>query len=124
MAEQTVGIIGAGKMGKGIARRLTAAGHAVLVADHPPENAARAAADASAGQTGRATASEERDVLNADIVVVALWYPATVEFAKAHGNALAGKIVIDIANPLDDAHTGLTVPPNTSAAEEFAKAWS
>lgn len=122
MAEQTIGIIGAGNMGKGITRRLTAAGHTVLIADHTPEKAVRVAADASAGQAGRASAAEEQDAVNAEIVIVALPYPATVAFAKAHSDTLAAKIVIDIANPLDETYTRLTVPPTTSAAEEVAKA--
>ena len=122
MAAHTISIIGAGNMGKGIVRRLTAAGHDVLVADHTPGTAARTAADSSAGQVGRATAVEEREALGADIVILALWYPATVDYARANSGPLAGKIVIDIANPLDDTYTGLIVPPSTSAAEELAKA--
>ena len=109
-------------MGKGIARRLTAAGHDVLIADHTPATAARAAADSSAGQSGRATAVEERDALGASVVVLALWYPMTIDYARENSDALAGTIVVDIANPLDNTFTGLTVPPTTSAAEELAKA--
>jgi predicted dinucleotide-binding enzyme len=33
-----------------------------------------------------------------------------------HSAALAGKIIVDIANPLDATYTGLTLEPATSAA--------
>ena len=55
-------------------------------------------------------------------MVLALWYPATVEFATANQSALAGKIVVDISNPLDESFTGLSLPPTTSGAEELAAA--
>jgi 8-hydroxy-5-deazaflavin:NADPH oxidoreductase len=61
-------------------------------------------------------------VLAADIVVIAMWYPGSVDFAGAHAAALAGKTVVDIANPLDKTFTGLSIAPTTSAAEELAKA--
>ena len=114
----TIGVVGAGGMGSGITRRLTAAGHTVLVTDSKPGTAATVAADAGAGQPGQARAASADDV----IVVLALWYPGTADFAATHRAALAGKIIVDIANPLDATYTGLTLQPATSAAEELARA--
>jgi len=122
MNSSTIGVAGAGGMGTGITRRLTAAGHTVLVTDSKPGTAAAAAAEGSAGQPGRARAASAEDVANADIVILALWYPGTVGFATAHRAALAGKVIVDIANPLDASYTGLTLEPTTSAAEELARA--
>lgn len=121
MTTHTIGIVGAGGMGAGITRRLTKAGHTVVLTDTTPETAA-ATATGSAAEPGRARARSLIDVLEAEIVVLALWYPMTVDFAATHRDALAGKIVIDIANPLDATYTGLTVEPTTSAAEELARA--
>jgi hypothetical protein len=45
-----------------------------------------------------------------------------VGFAREHSAALAGKTVIDIANPLDESFTRLTTSPTTSAAEDLAAA--
>ena len=56
------------------------------------------------------------------MVVLAVWYPTTIEFARSHAADLAGKIVVDIANPLDETFRGLALEPTTSAAEELAKA--
>ena len=122
MAARTVAIIGAGNMGRGIVRRLTSAGHTVLVTDHNLDKAKTVADEAASGQRGGATAVSMEDALTAEIVVIALWYPGTVELAAAQRDALAGKIVVDIANPLDGTFTQLSLPPTTSGAEELAAA--
>jgi predicted dinucleotide-binding enzyme len=101
MNSYTIGVVGTGGMGTGITRRLTAAGHTVLVTDSKPGTAAKVAADAGAGQPGQARAASADDVIDAGIVVLALWYPGTADFAATHSAALAGKIIVDIANPLD-----------------------
>lgn len=122
MSTRTVGIIGAGNMGRGLVRRLAKAGRRVMVADQHADRAEQVAAEAGADQPGTASGVPEEQALAADIVVLALWYPATVEFATANQSALAGKIVVDISNPLDESFTGLSLPPTTSGAEELAAA--
>ncbi len=116
---QKIGLIGAGNMGAGIIARFTQAGHTVLVSGSDPEKAG-VIAQSSFVQPGTATVVEESEALAADVVVLALWYPATLEFARSHTDALAGKIVIDIAIPLDASYTRLAIPADTSAAEELA----
>jgi 8-hydroxy-5-deazaflavin:NADPH oxidoreductase len=122
MSTRTVGIIGAGNMGRGLVRRLAKAGRRVMVADQHADRAEQVAAEAGADQPGTASGVPEEQALAADIVVLALWYPATIEFATANQSALAGKIVVDISNPLDESFTGLSLPPTTSGAEELAAA--
>jgi len=90
-------------MGRGLVTRLTAAGHTVRVFDHKPDHAAEVAREASAGSAGSATARSLDETLNSKIVILALWYPATAEFAAENADALDGKIVVDISNPLDAA---------------------
>jgi predicted dinucleotide-binding enzyme len=41
--------------------------------------------------------------------------------AKQLGKKLAGKAVVDIANPLNATYDGLATAPNSSSAEEVAK---
>ncbi|MBL1079934.1 NADPH-dependent F420 reductase [Nocardia sp. 2] len=118
----TFGIIGAGNMGRAIATRLGAAGHTVLIGDESPGKAGDLAAEVGAGVRGVVRATDVDTALDAEIVVLAVWYPGTVDIGNAHRQRLGGKIVIDIANPLDEAYTGLTLPSSTSAAEELAKA--
>jgi 8-hydroxy-5-deazaflavin:NADPH oxidoreductase len=122
MSTRTVGITGGGNMARGIARHLAAAGHTVLIFDRKPESAAKVAAEAGDDQPGSVQPADLDEVLAAAVVVIAMWYPGSVAFAGAHAAALAGKIVVDIANPLDETFTGLSIAPTTSAAEELAKA--
>jgi predicted dinucleotide-binding enzyme len=89
MNSYTIGIVGGGGMGAGITRGLTAAGHTVLVTDSKPGTAATVAAEASAGQPGQARAASAEDAVSAGIVVLALWYPGTGDFAATYRAALA-----------------------------------
>ena len=56
----------------------------------------------------------------ADIVVLAVKYPGTKDFAAQHAAELVGKTVIDIANPADFSTFDPLTSPGTSAAEELA----
>jgi NADPH-dependent F420 reductase len=58
-----------------------------------------------------------------EIVVFAVPYPAVSEVLAQRGDQLAGKIVVDITNPLDFAtFDALTVPADASATAEIAAA--
>ncbi len=54
------------------------------------------------------------------MVFIAVYYPGTLELAKELGDRLAGKVVVDIANPVNETFDGLATAPGTSAAEEAA----
>ena len=56
------------------------------------------------------------------IVIVALGYASAVPVVAQYGNALAGKVIIDISNPIKSDGDGLATPDGTSAAQEIAKA--
>lgn len=57
-----------------------------------------------------------------DIVVLAVPYPAVDEIIAQHGEQLAGKVVVDITNPLDfQTFDALVVPSDSSAAAEIQK---
>lgn len=58
-----------------------------------------------------------------DIVVLAVPYPAVADVLAKHAEQLAGKVVVDITNPLDFAtFDSLTVAPDSSATAEIAAA--
>ena len=58
-----------------------------------------------------------------DIVVLAVPYPAVAEVISQRGQQLAGKIVVDITNPLNfETFDSLVVPADSSAAAEIARA--
>jgi 8-hydroxy-5-deazaflavin:NADPH oxidoreductase len=58
-----------------------------------------------------------------DVVVLAVPYPAVADVLASRGESLAGKVVVDITNPLDfTTFDSLTVPSDGSAAAEIAAA--
>jgi predicted dinucleotide-binding enzyme len=54
------------------------------------------------------------------VVILAVYYPGTLELARGLGERLAGKVVVDISNPLNETFDGLATAPSSSAAEEVA----
>ena len=117
-------IIGAGNMGRGIGTRAVAGGHSVTFVDSNPETAEQAAADvkASAKNGAKVSTASLGDAQLGDVVVFAVWYGTNIELAKQLGEKLAGKVVVDIANPLNSTYDGLATAPDSSSAEDLAKA--
>ena len=113
-------------MGRGIGHRLVAGGNSVTIVDKDPEEAQRLAEELQgAVQKLHNGASVEAtnpgvDLSEAEVVVLAVWYPGTLEVARQFGDKLADKIVVDIANPLNETFDGLAVQAGNSAAEEVA----
>ena len=97
----TVTIIGAGGMGQAIAGLVEKSGNLVELVGH---------ADVDAGKP-----------VDGDVVVLAVPYPAVADVLAGYGDALAGKVVVDITNPLDfETFDSMTVPADSSAAAEIA----
>ena len=111
-----VGIIGAGNMGSAFARRLTAAGHDVVIAS-------RDVADAKelAGSVGARAVPLQQLADGVDVLVAATPYAQQANALRASGR-VEGKAVVEISNPLKPDMSGLAVGHTTSAAEEVAKA--
>ncbi|WP_374008443.1 NADPH-dependent F420 reductase [Leifsonia sp. LS-T14] len=66
-------------------------------------------------------AGREGDTVTGDIVVLAVPYPEVDAVIATYGDALAGKTIVDITNPLDFAtFDGLVVPADSSAAAVIA----
>jgi NADPH-dependent F420 reductase len=119
-----VTIIGAGNMGRGIGTRLVAGGHPVTFVDANPETAEKTAAEvkASAQKDAQVSTASLGEAELGDVVVLAVWYGTNIEIAKQLGTRLAGKVVVDIANPLNSTFDGLATAPDSSSAEDVAKA--
>jgi NADPH-dependent F420 reductase len=117
-----VTVIGAGNMGRGISHRLLAGGHDVTIVDRDPEEAGRLAEELRAAAQGDATveAAGPGAELSGEVVVLAVYYPGSLELARDLGDKLAGKVVVDISNPLNQTFDALATPPGTAAAEEVA----
>jgi NADPH-dependent F420 reductase len=114
----TIGIVGAGNMGRSIATQLAKTGEGVTLADRNPGKAEAVVAEI-AGDGVRA--ADVSDALASDVVVLALWYPGTTDLAGEHAAELDGKIVVDITNPLDESWIRLGIDPSTSSAELLAE---
>jgi len=111
-----ISIVGTGNMASGLARLLALAGNDVRLAGRTLEKARSAVAAIGSG----VEASDIADAARADIVVLAVPYSAAAEVV-AEAGGLAGKIVVDITNPMTADYSGLAIGHTTSAAEEIQK---
>jgi predicted dinucleotide-binding enzyme len=98
-----VTVIGAGNMGRGIGHRLVAGGHSVTIVDRDPEETEQLMEELRGAAERGATveAAEPGAELRGEVVVLAVYYPGNLEIARDLGDRLAGKVVVDISNPLN-----------------------
>jgi 8-hydroxy-5-deazaflavin:NADPH oxidoreductase len=109
-----IAIVGSGNVGKALASSFTRAGHSVTLTASNPDNARAAAA-----QTGAQAADSNQQAIDAaEVVVLAIQYPAVDAVLADAGDALDGKVVIDTTNRVDPADPG-SVLDGTSAAEQI-----
>ena len=113
----SISIIGTGNMARAIGALAVAGGNTVEVMGRDQSKA-----DDLAKALGGATAGKWGAVPAGDIVIVALLYANVVPVVAQYGNALAGKVIVDISNPFNSAADGLAIPDGTSIAQEVAKA--
>ncbi|WP_137123288.1 NADPH-dependent F420 reductase [Segeticoccus rhizosphaerae] len=94
-------ILGTGNMGQAIAAVAAKGGHSVQ-------------------QLGE---NDTNTPVTGDIVVLAVPYPAISDVLAKRGDQFAGKIIVDITNPLNfETFDSLVVPADSSAAAEIAAA--
>lgn len=109
-----IAILGAGNVGGSLAKAAVKAGHGVLLSADDPNKAAHTAQMIGA----QAARSNTEAIQGADIVVLAVPYPAVQGIAREIGALAAGKIVVDATNPLNETMTDL-LTRGVSAAEEL-----
>ncbi|MBC7992601.1 MAG: NADPH-dependent F420 reductase [Rhizobacter sp.] len=114
----TIAVIGTGRMGSGFVRELVSRGADVVIG---ARDAAKAEALASELGAKVRVADVASAVQAADVVLVALPYGA-IAGALQGLKGLAGKVVVDISNPITDDFQGLLLGTTTSAAEEIQAA--
>jgi predicted dinucleotide-binding enzyme len=114
----SISIIGLGNMARILGARSLDGGNAVEVIGRDAAKAADLARalgrGATAGKVGAAPAG--------DIVILAVPYASAAPVVRQYGNALAGKVIVDISNTFNSDATGLATPDGTSAAQGIAKA--
>jgi NADPH-dependent F420 reductase len=95
-----ISIIGTGNMGQAIAGVFGRGGHSVQLLGE---------SDAATPVTG-------------DIVVLAVPYSAVSSIVAERGDSLAGKVVVDITNPVNfETFDSLVVPADSSATAQIAR---
>jgi 8-hydroxy-5-deazaflavin:NADPH oxidoreductase len=114
----SISIIGLGGMGRALAARAVEVGNAVEVIGRD----AAKAKDLAGALGGGVTAGTFGTAPAGDIVILAVPYAGAVPVVAQYGDALAGKVVIDITNPMKADASGLSTPDGTSAAQEIAEA--
>jgi 8-hydroxy-5-deazaflavin:NADPH oxidoreductase len=114
----SVSIIGSGNMTSAIGGLALEGGNAVEVIGRDAaksEALARELGDgATVGAWGAAPAG--------DVVVLAVLFESAVDVVGQFGDALAGKVLVDITNPFNADATGLATPDGTSNAQLIAAA--
>jgi predicted dinucleotide-binding enzyme len=109
-----VTVIGAGNIGAAVARLALKAGAEVQVLTRDPAKAAAVDPAVTPGTVG--------DAITGEIVVLALPYPALTEVAGQYPDGFAGRVVVDVTNPVDFAtFDALVVPAGSSATAELAQ---
>jgi predicted dinucleotide-binding enzyme len=113
----SISIIGTGNMASTIGELAVAGGNTVEVIGRDQSKAA----DLAKALGGGATTGEFGAVPAGDIVIVALQYANVAPVVTQYGDALAGKVIVDISNPFNSAADGLAIPDDTSIAQEVDK---
>ncbi|HEY9327388.1 MAG TPA: NAD(P)-binding domain-containing protein [Streptomyces sp.] len=114
----SISIIGLGGMARAIGARAVEGGNAVEVIGRDVAKAKELAAALGGG----ATAGTFGTTPAGDLVILAVPYAGAVPVVDRYGDALAGKVVIDISNTSNADATALVTPDGTSGAQEIAQA--
>ncbi|MET0931932.1 MAG: NAD(P)-binding domain-containing protein [Aeromicrobium sp.] len=114
----TISIIGSGNMAAAIGTRATKHGHTIELMSRDTVKA-QALAD-RIGDGATVGTFGARPV--GDIVVVAVLYANAVDVVTHYGDALAGKILVDITNPFNADVTGLVTTEGHSLSQQIAAA--
>jgi 8-hydroxy-5-deazaflavin:NADPH oxidoreductase len=114
----TISIIGTGNMARTIATLAIAGGNTVEVIGRDQSKAAELAKT-----LGDSTTTGEFGTVPAgDVVILAVLFDSAVSIVSEYGDALAGKIIVDITNPFNVTADGLAIPADTSIAQMVAEA--
>jgi len=94
---RTIAMIGAGDMGSALGRLWAAAGYHVIYATRHPDQLGPVV---EATGHGAEAASVGEAVRRADIITLAVPYRAEPSIAEQHGNAMRGKVLVNVDNAL------------------------
>jgi predicted dinucleotide-binding enzyme len=113
----SISVIGTADMASALAGRALSGDNAVEIVGRDPVRAkelATALGGATVGTVGTALAG--------DIVILAAPYASAAAVVGEYGDAIDGKVVVDITNPITPDFRGFLTPEGTSGAQEIANA--
>jgi 8-hydroxy-5-deazaflavin:NADPH oxidoreductase len=112
-----IAIVGTGFIGGILGRALAGAGHTVTFGSRSPEPESGQVA----GDTSARVASIPAALASASTVILALPGAAVASLAAEHGDALAGKLVIDATNQMGQpvSNSRASLPPSVRYARAF-----
>ena len=113
----SISIIGLGNMARALAGRALAGGNTVEIIGRD-----RAKAEELAATLGGATVGTAGTAPAGDIVILAVPYANAAAVVGEYGDALRGKVIIDLTNPVSADLQGFVTPDGSSGAQEIAKA--
>jgi 8-hydroxy-5-deazaflavin:NADPH oxidoreductase len=122
MSNVMIGILGGtGAEGRGLARRLSIAGHRVIIGSRSADRAAAAAAELGGGPLLDGGLNHYA-ATEADLVIAAIPWEGHKELLTQLADPLADKIVVDCVNPIGfDSHGAYPISvPEGSAAQQAA----
>jgi len=114
----TISIIGSGNMAAAIGTRAAKHGHTIELMSRNTAKAQALADQIGSGATVGTFGARPAG----DIVIVAVLYTGAVEVVAHYGDALAGKILVDITNPFNADATGLVTRAGNSVSQQIAAA--
>jgi predicted dinucleotide-binding enzyme len=117
----SIGVLGAGNIGRPIGRHWLLAGHEVTFGSRTPERLTEFVG--GLGSAAKATTlTEAADA--SDILLLSVPYPAWDELLDAVGDQLVGKLIIDATNPMglsDEGRIISTLDPGITQGRRTAK---
>src|SRR5687767_1955934 len=124
--KQNIAVIGAtGNMGSAISKSLAKGNYRLLLKANDQEKLNQLVTEIKAANPSadvEAMVCPKDASWEADIIIAAVPYAAEKEVAEKIREVATQKIVVSIANPLNETYDGLVTAPGTSAAEEIGRA--
>jgi 8-hydroxy-5-deazaflavin:NADPH oxidoreductase len=96
-SKTAVAVIGLGNIGKAVATNFVKGNHSVILASRDNEKT-----KALAEQLGDLATTKEiaNAILEADVIIPAIYFNALKEFFQTYSKELEGKIIVDVSNPI------------------------
>jgi predicted dinucleotide-binding enzyme len=114
--KSSISVIGLGGMARALAGRALAGGNAVEIIGRDRTKVEKLAAALGATSVGTAGTAP-----TGDIVILAVPYSSAAAVISEYGEALRGKVIIDITNPINADFTDFVTPEGSSGAQEITK---